>query len=117
MNIEALPITVINNFMRGDSCAIGQFRTDGEYLYLNNEAIAYRDKFGECFRIDQPTATPPPKQSILKKIHRFLVGFSWPFIAFWIAATTSYLMRPQLPFANSLILLSSSQFFAQIRSI
>ena len=92
MKIQALPITVINNFMRGDSCAIGQFRTDGEYLYLNNEAIAYRDQFGECFRIDQPTATPPPEQSILKKIHRFLVGFSWPFIAFWIAATTSYLI-------------------------
>ena len=61
MNIEALPITVINNFMRGDSCAIGQFRTDGEYLYLNNDAIAYRDQFGECFKIDQPTATPPIK--------------------------------------------------------
>ena len=61
MTIEALPITVINNFMRGDSCAIGQFRTDGEYLYLNNDAIAYRDQFGECFRIDQPTATPPIK--------------------------------------------------------
>ena len=59
MTIQALPITVINNFMRGDSCAIGQFRTDGEYLYLNNDAIAYRDQFGECFRIDQPTATPP----------------------------------------------------------
>jgi len=61
MTIQALPITVINNFMRGDSCAIGQFRTDGEYLYLNNDAIAYRDQFGECFRIDQPTATPPIK--------------------------------------------------------
>ena len=61
MNIEPLPISVIHNFMRGDSCAIGQFRTDGEYLYLNNEAIAYRDKFGECFKIDQPTATPPIK--------------------------------------------------------
>ena len=61
MTIQALPITVINNFMRGDSCAIGQFRTDGEYLYLNNDAIAYRDQFGECFRIDQPTATPPLK--------------------------------------------------------
>ena len=59
MNIEPLPISVIHNFMRGDSCAIGQFRTDGEYLYLNNDAIAYRDQFGECFRIDQPTATPP----------------------------------------------------------
>ena len=59
MNIEPLPISVINNFMRGDRCAIGPFRTDGEYLYLNNEAIAYRDQFGECFRIDQPTATPP----------------------------------------------------------
>ena len=58
-NIEPLPISVIHNFMRGDSCAIGQFRTDGEYLYLNNDAIAYRDQFGECFRIDQPTATPP----------------------------------------------------------
>ena len=61
MNIEPLPISVIHNFMRGDSCAIGQFRTDGEYLYLNNDAIAYRDQFGECFRIDQPTATPPLK--------------------------------------------------------
>ena len=61
MNIEPLPISVIHNFMRGDSCAIGQFRTDGEYLYLNNDAIAYRDQFGECFRIDQPTATPPIK--------------------------------------------------------
>jgi hypothetical protein len=38
------------------------------------------------------SATPTPKQSILKQIHRFLVGFSWPFIAFWIAATTGYLI-------------------------
>ena len=61
MTIQALPVTVIDSFMRGDSCAIGQFRTDGEYLYLNNEAFAYRDQFGECFKIDQPTATPPIK--------------------------------------------------------
>ena len=59
MTIQALPNTVIDSFMRGDSCAIGQFRTDGEYLYLNNAAIAYRASFGEWFRIDQPTATPP----------------------------------------------------------
>ena len=92
MNIKQLPITVIDAFMRGDCAAIGPVRTDGEYLYLNNDAIAYRDQLGDVFRIDQPTATPPPKQSIPKKIHRFLVGFSWPFIAFWIAATTTYLI-------------------------
>ena len=59
MNIEPLPISVIHNFMRGDSCAIGQFRTDGEYLYLNNDAIAYRDNFGGYWKAIQPTATPP----------------------------------------------------------
>ena len=89
MNIEALPITVINNFMRGDSCAIGQFRTDGEYLYLNNDAIAYRDQFGECFRIDQPTATPPPKQPLF---NRFIAFFTWPFIASWFGITIIYLI-------------------------
>jgi len=31
-------------------------------------------------------------KSAVKSIHRFLVGFSWPFIAFWIAATTTYLI-------------------------
>ena len=92
MNIEPLPISVINNFMRGDRCAIGPFRTDGEYLYLNNDAIAYRDQFGDVFRIDKPTATPTPTEPIFKQVQRFLVGFSWPFIAFWIAATTTYLI-------------------------
>jgi hypothetical protein len=92
MNIEQLPITVIDTFMRGDSAAIGPFRTDGEYLYLNNDAIAYRDQFGDVFRIDKPTATPTPKEPIFKQVHRFLVGFSWPFLAFWIAATTTYLI-------------------------
>ena len=97
MTIEPLkkqfvPDKVITAFLKGDRFALGPFRTDGEYLYLNNAAIAYRASFGEWFRIDQPIATPPPKQSILKSIHRFLVGFSWPFIAFWIAATTSYLI-------------------------
>ena len=53
MNIEQLPITVIDTFMRGDSAAIGPFRTDGEYLYLNNDAIAYKDQFGDVFLIDQ----------------------------------------------------------------
>ena len=89
MNIEALPITVINNFMRGDSCAIGQFRTDGEYLYLNNDAIAYRDQFGECFRIDQPTATPPPKEPLLNRINSL---FNWQFLAAWFAVTIIYLL-------------------------
>jgi hypothetical protein len=51
--IKPLPITVIDTFMRGDSAAIGPFRTDGEYLYLNNDAIAYKDQFGDVFRIDQ----------------------------------------------------------------
>jgi len=89
MTIEALPITVINNFMRGDSCAIGQFRTDGEYLYLNNDAIAYRDQFGECFRIDQPTATPPPKEPIFDRV---VALFTWPFIASWLGITIIYLI-------------------------
>ena len=92
MNIEPLPITVINNFMRGDRCSIGPFRTDGEYLYLNNDAIAYRDQFGDVFRIDQPTATPTPKEPISKKVHSFIVGTSWRFLAFWISATTIYLI-------------------------
>ena len=89
MNIEPLPISVIHNFMRGDSCAIGQFRTDGEYLYLNNDAIAYRDQFGECFRIDQPTATPPPKQPLFD---RFIAFFTWPLIVSWFAVTIIYLL-------------------------
>ena len=53
MTIKQLPITVIDTFMRGDSAAIGPFRTDGEYLYLNNDAIAYKDQSGDVFRIDQ----------------------------------------------------------------
>ena len=89
MTIQALPITVIDSFMRGDSCAIGQFRTDGEYLYLNNEAFAYRDQFGECFRIDQPTATPPPKQTLFNRIIAF---FTWRFIGFCLGATIGYLI-------------------------
>jgi len=64
MNIEPLkkqfvPDEVITAFLKGDRFALGPFRTDGEYLYLNNAAIAYRASFGEWFRIDQPTATPP----------------------------------------------------------
>ena len=60
-NIQALPQEVITAFLNGDRCAIGPFRTDGEYLYLNNEAIAYRDNFDQCWRVIQPTATPPIK--------------------------------------------------------
>ena len=71
MTIQHLPMPVIDNFLNGDPCAIGPFRSDGEYLYLDNNAIAYRDKSGKVFRMQQPTATPPPKRSILKKIHRF----------------------------------------------
>ena len=64
MNIEPLqkqfvPDEVITAFLKGDRFALGPFRTDGEYLYLNNAAIAYRASFGEWFRIDQPTVTPP----------------------------------------------------------
>jgi len=64
MNIEPLqkqfvPDEVITAFLKGDRFALGPFRTDGEYLYLNNAAIAYRASFGEWFKIDQPTATPP----------------------------------------------------------
>ena len=58
-NIQALPQEVITAFLNGDRCADGPFRTDGEYLYLNNEAIAYRDNFDQCWRVIQPTATPP----------------------------------------------------------
>ena len=64
MTIEPLkkqfvPEAVITAFLQGDRCAIGPFRTDGEYLYLNNDAIAYRDNFDQCWRAIQPTATPP----------------------------------------------------------
>ena len=59
MTIQHLPMPVIDNFLNGDPCAIGPFRSDGEYLYLNNDAIAYRDKSGKVFRMQQPSATPP----------------------------------------------------------
>ena len=66
MNIEPLkkqfvPDEVITSFLKGDRFALGPFRTDGEYLYLNNDAIAYRDNFGGYWKAIQPTATPPIK--------------------------------------------------------
>jgi hypothetical protein len=92
MNIEPVPQIVIDNFLSGVPCSIGPFRCDQSHLYWQNKMIAFR-KNGECFRVDNlPIHNKPPKQSIPKKIHRFLVGFSWPFIAFWIAATTTYLI-------------------------
>ena len=59
MTILLLPMPVIDNFLNGEPCAIGAFRSDGEYLYLDNNAIAYRDKSGKVFRMQQPSATPP----------------------------------------------------------
>ena len=59
MTIQHLPMPVIDNFLNGDPCAIGPFRSDGKYLYLDNDAIAYRDKSGKVFRMQQPSATPP----------------------------------------------------------
>ena len=59
MTIQHLPMPVIDNFLNGDPCAIGPFRSDGKYLYLDNNAIAYRDKSGKVFRMQQPSATPP----------------------------------------------------------
>ena len=94
MTIEPLqkqfvPDEVITAFLKGDRFALGPFRTDGEYLYLNNAAIAYRASFGEWFRIDQPTATPPPRQTLFNRIIAF---FTWRVISFWFGATIGYLI-------------------------
>jgi len=89
MTIQHLPMPVIDNFLNGDPCAIGPFRSDGEYLYLNNDAIAYRDKSGKVFRMQQPSATPPPKKPFF---NRFISIFTWPFIASWFAVTIIFLL-------------------------
>ena len=89
MTIEPLKKQVITAFLQGDRCADGPFRTDGEYLYLNNDAIAYRDNFGGYWKAIQPTATPPPKQPLF---NRFIAFFTWPFIASWFGITIIYLI-------------------------
>ena len=88
MNIEPVPQIVIDNFLSGVPCAIGPFRCDQRHLYWQNKMIAFR-KNGQVFKMDQPTATPPPKEPLFD---RFIALFTWPFIAFWIAATTTYLI-------------------------
>jgi hypothetical protein len=51
MKINQLPITVIEVFMRGESCSIGPFSTNGQYLYLNDQPIAYRNQHGDIMKV------------------------------------------------------------------
>lgn len=62
MEIKQLPITVIDIFMRGESCSIGPFSTNGQYLYLHDQPIAYRNESGQIMRLEKPTEAQASQQ-------------------------------------------------------
>jgi len=79
MNIEPVPQIVIDNFLSGVPCAIGPFRCDQSHLYWQNKMIAFR-KNGQVFKMDQPTATPPPKEPFFKSAFFQALAITLPII-------------------------------------